>query len=61
MDTSKLFTPLQIGKKQVTNRFIYQPTETNCCDEKGAPTGETLEIYRQRAAGWPRNPFCRIY
>ncbi len=53
MDTSILFTPIAIGNTKASNRFIYQPTETNNCDSAGTPTEETFRVYRERAEGGP--------
>ncbi len=53
MEIKYLFTELQIGKKVVPNRFIFQATETNNCDAASCPTAETYSVYTARAASKP--------
>ncbi len=53
MNTDIFFTSLKLGRKQMINRFAYQPTETNNCDVDGTPTAETVELYKERARARP--------
>ena len=53
MNTDIFFTSLKLGRKQMINRFAYQPTETNNCEVDGTPTNTTIELYKERARAKP--------
>jgi 2,4-dienoyl-CoA reductase-like NADH-dependent reductase (Old Yellow Enzyme family) len=53
MNTNVFFTSLKLGRKQMINRFAYQPTETNNCEADGTPTATTVELYKERARARP--------
>ena len=53
MEKVGLFSSIKVGNKTVSNRFVYQPTESNNCDISGAPTEETLTFYINKAGGQP--------
>jgi 2,4-dienoyl-CoA reductase-like NADH-dependent reductase (Old Yellow Enzyme family) len=53
MKIEYLAKPLAIGAKTVPNRLVYQPTESNNCDQEGSPTEHTLRKYAAIARGGP--------
>ena len=53
MKIEYLSRPLAIGAKTAPNRLVYQPTESNNCDEEGSPTRHTLDKYLAIARGGP--------
>ena len=48
-----LAKPIRIGGKTAPNRIVYQPTESNNCDEDGSPTHYTTRKYLALARGRP--------
>jgi 2,4-dienoyl-CoA reductase-like NADH-dependent reductase (Old Yellow Enzyme family) len=53
MNVEYLNKPLAIAGKTAPNRLVYQPTESNNCDEQGSPTEHTLRKYLAIARGGP--------
>ena len=49
-DFSPLFTPFQLGKFTLPNRFIFPPMGLEVC-EGGVPSDEAAEYYARRAEG----------
>lgn len=49
-DFSGLFTPIQLGRFTLPNRFIFPPMGLEVC-EGGVPGPEAAEYYARRAAG----------
>ncbi len=49
-DFSGLFTPFQLGKFTLPNRFIFPPMGLEVC-EGGVPSDEAAEYYARRAQG----------
>lgn len=48
-----LARPIRIGSRTAPNRIVYQPTESNNCDDKGSPTEHTMRRYAALARGRP--------
>jgi len=53
MKIEYLAKSLAIGAKTVPNRLVYQPTESNNCDQEGSPTVHTRRKYEAIARGGP--------
>jgi 2,4-dienoyl-CoA reductase-like NADH-dependent reductase (Old Yellow Enzyme family) len=53
MKIEYLSKPLAVGAKTAPNRLVYQPTESNNCDQEGSPTKYTLAKYAAIARGGP--------
>lgn len=49
-DFSGLFTPFQLGKFTLPNRFVFPPMGLEVC-EGGVPSAEAAEYYARRAEG----------
>ncbi|EAY09217.1 NADH-dependent flavin oxidoreductase, putative [Trichomonas vaginalis G3] len=48
---SKLFSPVNIAKLSLKNRFVRSVVHMNSCDLNGFPTQELLKFYRDLADG----------
>ncbi|MEG6513540.1 NADH:flavin oxidoreductase [Desulforamulus ruminis] len=46
-----LFSPFQLGGKELKNRMVFPPTTTSFATPKGEVTPKLVDYYRQRAAG----------
>ena len=46
-----LFTPFQIGKLEIRNRFVESPHGTNAAKADGTPTDNRIDFYARRAQG----------
>ena len=53
MKVEQLSKPIKIGSKTAPNRIVYQPTESNNCDDRGSPTRYTFDKYKAIAKGRP--------
>ena len=53
MQINHLNKPIEIRGRTIPNRIVYQPTESNNCDEHGSATSSTFEKYKRIAAGGP--------
>jgi 2,4-dienoyl-CoA reductase-like NADH-dependent reductase (Old Yellow Enzyme family) len=53
MTIEQLGKPIRVGNKTAPNRIVYQPTESNNCDDRGSPTRHTFDKYTAIARGKP--------
>jgi 2,4-dienoyl-CoA reductase-like NADH-dependent reductase (Old Yellow Enzyme family) len=51
MKTSVLFTPVQIGKAAIPNRFVRSATHDFMAEEDGSVSGRHLDLFRRLAEG----------
>ena len=47
---SILFEPVRLGELELANRIVMAPMTRSRADDRGVPTAEMIDYYRQRAS-----------